>query len=205
MRHFLILMTIAGLGSMFLYACGGAANVNTRTATNSMSSALNTVANTTSSAVNTMSNAVSRATSSSPESFMEDAAQGGSAEVEMGELAIKNSADPAVKKFGQMMVTDHGAAGKELEALAKKKNVKLPADIGSHQSTYDDLSKLKGAEFDKSYVDEMVRDHEADLKAFEQQAESSTDPEVKAFAEKGVQMIKKHLDAINAIKAKMNK
>jgi len=126
------------------------------------------------------------------------------ADGKMGQLAAKNAKDPEVKKFAQMMVTDHGAAGKELEALAKKKNYQLPADIGSHQSTYDKLSKLSGADFDKQYVDEMVDDHEEDLKEFQRQANNGSDPDVKAFAAKGVTMIQKHLDAIKAIQAKMN-
>jgi len=134
---------------------------------------------------------------------MKDACQGGMAEVKLGELAGKNAKDPEVKKFGQMMVTEHGAANKELEELAKKKNVTLPTDVGSHQSTYDKLSKMTGADFDKAYVDDMVSDHETDLKDFEKQAENSSDPDVKAYAAKGAQMIKKHLEAIKGIQTKM--
>lgn len=203
MRQVIFSTTIIGFGLMFLYGCGGATNVNIHSATNSTYSAANSVSNSVSSAVNSMSNAVSGATTSSPDSFMKEAAQGGTAEVKLGELAAKNAKDPEVKKFGQMMVTDHGAAGKDLEALAKKKNFALPTDIGSHQSTYDKLSKLTGADFDKEYVEEMVDDHEADLKAFESQAQNSSDPDVKAFAAKVAPVIKKHLDAIKAIQAKM--
>jgi Predicted outer membrane protein len=125
-------------------------------------------------------------------------------EVKMGQLAAKNAKDPEVKKFGQMMVSDHGKAGDELKALAAKKNYQLPTDIGSHQSTYDKLSKLTGADFDKEYVDEMVSDHESDLKDFQRQADNGSDPDVKAFAAKVVPVIQKHLDAIKAIQAKMN-
>jgi putative membrane protein len=202
MRNLLLLVTALGLGGL-LFACGDGANVNTGRMSNSVTGAANTVANTVTSAANSVANAVSGATTSSPESFMKDAAQGGMAEVKMGELAAKNAKDPKVKKFGRMMVTEHGAAGKDLEALAKKKNITLPTDIGSHQSTYDKLSKMTGPDFDKEYVNEMVSDHESDLKTFEKQAENSSDPDVKAFAAKGVAMIKKHLEAINAIKAKI--
>jgi len=133
---------------------------------------------------------------------MKDACQGGMAEVEMGKLAQQKAKNPEIKKFGQMMVTDHGAAGKELEALAKKKNVTLPTDLGSHKSTLDSLSKETDG-FDKAYVNEMVNDHENDLKEFQKQAQSSSDPEVKAFAAKTATVIQKHLDAIKAIEAKM--
>ena len=102
-----------------------------------------------------------------------------------------------------MMVDDHSKANDELKALAAKKNVTLPANIGSHKSTLDELTGLSGAEFDKEYVEEMVDDHETDVAAFQRQADNGTDPEVKAFAAKTLPVLKKHLDAIKAIQAKM--
>jgi putative membrane protein len=154
-------------------------------------------------AANAVSNAMSKMTTDSPADFVKEAAQGGMAEVELGQLASKNAQDPEVKKFGQMMVSEHGKANAELKTLAGKKNWTMPTDIGSHKSTMDKLQGLKGADFDKAYVDEMVSDHEKDLKAFQQQGQSGTDPELKEFAAKTATVIQKHLDAIKAIQAKM--
>jgi putative membrane protein len=201
MRHLVLLASIAG--GLFLTGCGDTANIKTNKISSTAANAANVVANSAEKAANTVANAVSSATTASPEAFMKDAAQGGMAEVKMGQLATKNAKDPEIKKFGQMMVTDHTAAGKDLAALVKKKNFTLPTDIGSHQSTYDKLSKLTGADFDKAYVNEMVNDHEADLKEFQKQAANSSDPDVKAFAAKVVPVVQKHLDAIKAIQAKM--
>jgi putative membrane protein len=67
----------------------------------------------------------------------------------------------------------------------------------------DDLKGENGAEFDKEYVEQMVDDHEKDVAEFQKQADSSTDPDVKAFAAKTLPTLKKHLDAIKAIQAKM--
>jgi putative membrane protein len=135
--------------------------------------------------------------------FMAEAAGGGMAEVEMGKLAGTKARNPEVRKFGAMMVTDHGKAGDELKTLAAKKGVTLPPDIGSHKSTFDKLNGLSGADFDKEYVDEMVNDHETDVKAFKDAAENAQDPDVKAFAAKVLPVIQKHLDAIKAIQTKM--
>lgn len=203
MRHLIFSTAFLTCAGFTMLACGGGTNVNVSTAGLRNSAA--TMANSVSNAVAGAANSVSGATTSSPESFMKDAAQGGMAEVRMGELAAKNAKDPEIKKFGQMMVTDHGAAGKDLEALAKTKNVTLPTDIGSHQATYDKLSKMTGDDFDRYYVEQMVGDHEGDLKEFQKQAQNSSDADVKAFAAKGAQMIQKHLDAIKAIQAKMKK
>jgi putative membrane protein len=205
MKQLLLIGTLTISAIVILIACGGGnTNVNVNSSNYNSNSNSNSNGSYIGNAANTVSNAASSMMTASPASFSKDAAEGGMAEVKLGQLAAKNAKDPEVKKFGQMMVTDHGKANDELKALAAKKNWQLPADIGSHQSTYDKLSKLNGADFDKEYVDNMVSDHEADLKEFQRQADNGSDPELKAFAAKGVTMIQRHLDAIKAIQAKMN-
>jgi len=197
---------ITAFALLVLTACGDTgtnANVNVARTNTNTSMVNSNSGSTLGNAANSVSNAMSKMTTDSPADFVKEAAQGGMAEVELGQLASKNAQDPEVKKFGQMMVTDHGKANAELKTLAGKKNWTMPTDIGSHKSTMDKLQGLKGADFDKEYVDEMVSDHEKDLKAFQQQGQSGTDPELKEFAAKTATVIQKHLDAIKAIQAKM--
>jgi len=208
MKSILILSAFC-VGSLIFAACGGETNTNVNVRANSngstMGNAANTVSNTASNAANAVANTAASMTLTSPEDFMKNAADGGMAEVEMGKLAVKNAQDPEVKKFGQMMIDDHSKANNELKALAAKKNVTLPTDMGSYKGDVDDLGKLKAGEFDKEYVEHMVDDHEDDVAAFEKQANSGADPDVKAFATKTLPTLKKHLEAIKAIQAKMNK
>ena len=60
--------------------------------------------------------------------FYRDAAEGGLAEVAMGNLAQQKAQSPNVKEFGAQMVKDHSAANEKLQALAKSKNITLPAN-----------------------------------------------------------------------------
>jgi putative membrane protein len=190
-----------------LTACGDAgtntaANRSSNTSVNSgstMGNAVNSVGN----AVSSVANSVTGPMKASPENFVTEAAEGGMAEVEMGKIAVKNAQDAEVKKFGQMMVDDHTKANQELKALATKKSIKVPDDVGSHKSTVEKLSSLKGADFDKEYVNEMVNDHKKDVDEFEKQATTATDPEIKAFAAKTLPVLKKHLEAIMKIQEKM--
>jgi putative membrane protein len=152
---------------------------------------------------NPPANPGSGATTDSPESFLKNAAQGGMAEVEMGKLATAQAKDPEIKKFAQMMVTEHSTTNADLEKVAASKKIDIPKDMGSHQPGMDKLKKLSGSDFDKYYAEQMFFGHEAKLKAFQKQAESGSDPEVKAFAAKGVPLIQKHLDAIKAIREKV--
>jgi putative membrane protein len=132
--------------------------------------------------------------------FAVEAASGGLTEVALGKIAAEKSVNTRVKNFGSMMVSDHTKANDELIALAKTKNITLPsAPDADDQKTIDDLSKKSGAAFDKAYVDDMVKDHKKDIKAFQDAAKNCADPDLKAFASKTLPVLQKHLDAINTI------
>jgi putative membrane protein len=97
-------------------------------------------------------------------SFAQDAASGGMAEVKLGQLAQKNGASPTVKQFGQRMETDHSAANEKLKSVASKDGMTIPGSMSQEdQATYDRLSSMSGAEFDKAYAQDMVQDHQKDM------------------------------------------
>lgn len=124
--------------------------------------------------------------------FMNDAAPGGMAEVELGRMAAKQAQSNEVKQFGARMVTDHTKAGDELEQSASQKKVTLPAEITPKQKeAMEKLAKLKGADFDRAYVMEMVADHEKDVTAFTATANGATDADLKDYAAKTLPTLKR--------------
>ncbi len=190
-------------------SCTTNTNVNvgnaTNRASNTLGNAANSVGNAYNAAANTISNAASSVTGTSDTSFANEAATGGMAEVELGKLASTKATNPEVRKFALLMVTDHTRLNNEFKALATKKGWTPPTELdSSHKSTIDSLKSMTGADFDRAYVDEMVDDHEKDVKAFQDKAQNATDPELKAFAEKALPTLQKHLDAIKAIQAKLS-
>jgi putative membrane protein len=203
-----MLLCLSLLALAALAGCGGAnVNVNTANTRAASTNSYNSMNTNTAPSVTNMSNSMANSNSSSASSdtdFIKEAAMGGMAEVELGRLAASKATNAEVKKFGQMMVEDHSKANADLKTLAAKKNVTLPTELdGDKKSTLEELRGETGAEFDKEYVEEMVDDHEEDVAAFEKQAQNATDPDVKAFAAKTLPVLKKHLDAIKAIQAKM--
>lgn len=125
--------------------------------------------------------------------FVSKAAMGGLAEVQYGNLALQKAQSADVKSFAQKMVTDHGAANQELQALATSKGATLPTELtGTHKAGYDHLNMLSGAEFDKAYMQHMVADHQTDIAEFEKAANSATDSELKAFASKTLPILQQH-------------
>jgi putative membrane protein len=126
--------------------------------------------------------------------FAFNAAAGGMSEVKMGMLAAQKGNDPSAKQFGQRMVTDHFKAGDELKSIAIQSKITLPADVSkSDAETYAKVSKLSGAEFDKAYANEMVKDHEKDVAEFQKEAMSGKDPSPKEFAAKTLPTLQSHL------------
>lgn len=133
-------------------------------------------------------------------SFLKDACQGGLLEVKLGQLAQSNASSQAVKDFGQRMATDHARMGEGVRNVASRQNVSLPDDISMMEKvTYERLSHKSGVDFDKAYIEDMVKDHKADIAAFEKEVNSGSDPEAKAVAEKALPTIREHLRMAQAL------
>jgi putative membrane protein len=89
------------------------------------------------------------------------------AEIELGKLAQGKAENSRVKEFADMMVKDHTEGLDKVRAADSSipTNMKMNA---KHQMTYDRLSKLSGAEFDRQYMTAMTMDHQADVRFLEQ-------------------------------------
>src|ERR1041384_8005162 len=86
-------------------------------------------------------------------------------DVDAGKIAKSHSKNKEVQQFAQQMINDHTAVNKQAGALAKKLKVK-PAESDTSKAlksaakqNESNLKKLKGAEFDKAYVN-----HEGDYR-----------------------------------------
>ena len=88
-------------------------------------------------------------------------------DIDAGTLAASMGSSADVKKFGQQMVTDHTGVNKQATELVTKLKV-TPEDNPTSQSlkaggekNIAKLKTLKGAAFDKAYIDNEVTYHEA--------------------------------------------
>src|ERR1700712_636461 len=77
--------------------------------------------------------------------FLQQVQLSGLSEISAGQVAIRNSSDPAVQEFGRWMATDHAALGTTLAALAQRLGIALPTALDSqHQSELNGLSIQTG-------------------------------------------------------------
>jgi putative membrane protein len=136
--------------------------------------------------------------------FIEKAAAGGRHEVELGRLAAQQASSPDVKGFGNRMVQDHSQAGDELMQLTSRLGVSIPTqEDAEFESTMQRLSQLKGSEFDRAYMSEMVEDHNKDANEFANFVSSGTNPDLKAWASKTLSVIRDHQQMAQEIAGKL--
>jgi putative membrane protein len=92
-------------------------------------------------------------------------------DIDAGKLAAARATNPEVKKFGQTMVADHTGVNKSATELVTKLKV-TPEDNATSKALKSggdknlaNLKSLKGAAFDKAYVDNEVAYHQQVLDA----------------------------------------
>jgi putative membrane protein len=135
--------------------------------------------------------------------FVNNALKGGLMEVSSGKLAIKKGKNLSIKAFGSRMVADHSKANAELKAIIAAKRWRIaspPANVVAPDAM---LISAIGIDFDKTYVNMMVKDHKKTIKLFEQAAAGSPDAQIKAFAAKTLPKLKQHNSAIQQIGDKL--
>jgi putative membrane protein len=141
---------------------------------------------------------------SQDQKFVMEAAQGGMMEVELGRLAAEKASSAEVKAFGQRMVTDHSKANQQLMTLASNKGITLsrtlPAD---KQKERDKFANLSGAEFDRMYMQHMLKDHHKDISEFEKQSQKGADSSLRSFAQQTLPVLREHLTLAESTASKV--
>ena len=135
--------------------------------------------------------------------FVKKAAEGGLAEVQLGQLATEKASSPEVKQFGQRMVDDHSKANDKLKQVASDEGVTVPDKLNAKDAaTKARLEKLSGKTFDRAYMHDMVLDHTKDVSEFRMESKNAKDPAVKNFATETLPTLESHLKDAKSIAPK---
>ncbi|WP_163378062.1 DUF4142 domain-containing protein [Cyclobacterium sp. SYSU L10401] len=115
--------------------------------------------------------------------FLRKAAEMQMEMINFGKLAQEKGDSPEVKEFGRVMEAENTKSQTEINALAQSKSMSLPGSAtDDSMEAYNDLNEETGNDFGRSYSDRMVDQHEDAIKLFENAANDSEDPEIKAWA-----------------------
>jgi len=126
-----------------------------------------------------------------------------------GALAATKATSPEVKQFAKLMMSEHHALRKQGADLAKQLKVTPeppandPVTPLAQQETQALQSAPKGAEFDKTYIDQEVAAHQAVLDLLNQAHDQADNAQLKALIEKAKPVIEKHLDQAKQLQQKL--
>ncbi|MBE9583737.1 DUF4142 domain-containing protein [Mucilaginibacter sp. JRF] len=135
--------------------------------------------------------------------FLRKAAESGIAEVEASNIAKSTSKNPRVVKFATMLAEQQANMSEDLKALQTRNMVSGNDTISlEKQQAIADLAKNTGVDFDRAYINMVVKDHEEAVKLFSSGADAKISS-VKKFAKKYLPEIKSHLDTAKQISASL--
>jgi putative membrane protein len=140
------------------------------------------------------------------EQFAQKAYDDSVAEVTLARLALKNSENAEVKEFANLMIKDHSAASEELKKIISAENIKLsekPDDEAKDMA--EKLASLKGKDFDRAYMDDMVDDHEDTVDLFQDYIKDGENAKLKEFATKTLPKLQGHLEKAKALDDKLER
>lgn len=133
------------------------------------------------------------------QAFIKKAIEGNLAEVAVGQLAQQKGGSDGVKSFGRQLETDHAAANQKAMSVASSLGVTPPKEPSKQQKeTYQKLSKLSGAAFDREFIKEAVADHKKDIAEYEKEAKRQNDPAA-TYANETLPALHNHLQMAQSL------
>jgi putative membrane protein len=126
-------------------------------------------------------------------------------EIDLGKTAQKASTTAAVKSYGETLVSDHQSNDKDLTTFAKAHKLgSIPADKPTTDAEKQDqkdmmarvasLKKLKGAEFDKEFLNMMASDHDKELSRIDVATGATTDTDLQTLLKATKPVLQRHAD-----------
>jgi putative membrane protein len=126
-----------------------------------------------------------------------------------GAVASKKATRADVKSFARLMMSEHHALRLQGQQLAKQLGVEPKAPERDPLAPYvaSEMKALqstpKGAEFDRTYIDNEVTIHQAVLDLANQARVTTQTPQLRELIEKAIPIIQKHLDQAQSIQKEL--
>ena len=133
-------------------------------------------------------------------------------DIDAGKLASSMGSNAEIKKFGEQMATDHAGVNKQAVELVTKLKVTPKDNPTSHSlkeggaTNVASLKKLKGAAFDKAYIDHEVAYHQQVLDAVDKTLiPNASNAELKALLVKVRPAFVAHLEHAKMVQSSLAK
>lgn len=129
-----------------------------------------------------MNTGKTNAITSSDKQFLTKSAQGSIYEIASAKLALQKTKSTSIKQYASRIVKDHATYNKQLMKLAAEKKVTLPVALDAQdKSKLASLQKLRGAAFDRQYIQEITQGNVEDVKDMQKQSSTTKDTGLQAL------------------------
>ena len=123
-------------------------------------------------------------------------------EIEAGRLAKKNGASSAIKRYGELLIRDHGMADRKIAQYAKRRGIELRppapgneterAEMQKQMATMKKLETLTGAAFDREFATAMAGTHEMAIATRQSAGPMISDPDLRSLIGKMLPILEQH-------------
>jgi putative membrane protein len=128
----------------------------------------------------------------SDSSFMQTAGSLGLLQVKLGKLAQEKGSSEVVRDFGKRMMAEYSKTNEELAAGAKQAAYPRPVLLRPHQQIFDRFNSISKSAFDKSYMAEMVSEHDDMAGLFQKEAKDGRVQSIKQLASSMLPAVQQH-------------
>ena len=189
--------------ALSLAACGPKSEDAADSAANATAEAVTDLGNGAANAADAVGDALNPTPSG--QTFADAAAKSDAFEIAASTLALTNASSAKVKAFANDMIKAHTASTAAIKAAAAKASPSITPDAtltGEQNDDLADLAKLKGADFDKAYIDGQIDAHDDALELMEDFAKDGDVAPLKTAAAEIAPIVKGHLDMARALETR---
>ncbi|MGD0230281.1 MAG: DUF4142 domain-containing protein [Syntrophorhabdales bacterium] len=135
---------------------------------------------------------------------LSDIVTDGMVEEELGKIALARASSEEVRRLGGHLVTVRAEVAREAVELAANRGIDIPQDLNEdYRAMLDRLSRLMPVDFDRQYVDAVLKEHERTVSQLMEDVGNISDPEVRSFAERAFEMVEDHFRLARLVAAKL--
>ncbi len=121
-----------------------------------------------------------------PDTFVATAALECMAELQMGQMALKQAVSETVRGYGRHVIADHGATLADITAIAARKGIPVPSSLDEyHDRLVRDMREKSESDFDSAYAAYMVDGYQKSLLLYKR-GQRIKNPDISALASRGL-------------------
>jgi putative membrane protein len=120
--------------------------------------------------------------------------------VTFARLAETRTTNSAVRSFAASMIADLAPVNQQIAVLTQSNKITPPSEMDErHAMLFQQLQNLNGPAFDRAYLEGQLQELTMLIQAFQKEADSGTDPQVRSFAQQNLPMLLQHLQTAGTI------